>query len=175
MQLHASRETMHGAHVGAKQTPWAAQQLNSHPGMWGRSCCQGPPATHLPCTCAPAAVTPGTPCLSLTLPPLTRLSAPCPTVRALLATPARLADPSDDTVPALLGADAPAEACGELRLAAGTALLRLARRHDARISPSSYVVLALVMQDDLEHVRRAFAGKVHKLAVYMLVRSAPDL
>eukprot|EP00879_Flechtneria_rotunda_P015681 GHRR01016403.1.p1 GENE.GHRR01016403.1~~GHRR01016403.1.p1 ORF type:complete len:1542 (+),score=797.44 GHRR01016403.1:616-5241(+) len=73
-----------------------------------------------------------------------------------------LLDPAEDNQPQFLE-DAPPEACGQLRLTAASALLRLARRHDSRLGPSCYCMLALVMQDNLEEVRAAFAAKVYKL------------
>ncbi|KAF8072944.1 ATXR2 [Scenedesmus sp. PABB004] len=80
-----------------------------------------------------------------------------------------LIDPSDDARPAFL-ADAPAEAAAELRLAAAGALLRLARRHDARLGAGTYAALALAMQDDLEGVRGAFAAKVYRLVRHFSAR-----
>lgn len=66
--------------------------------------------------------------------------------------------------------DASPELCGHLRLSAAGALLRLARRHDTRISPGIYCALALMMQDEVEGVRTAFAAKVHRLIRHFQVR-----
>lgn len=65
--------------------------------------------------------------------------------------------------------DASPELAGRLRLSAALALLRLARRHDTRISPSTYCTLALMMQDEVEAVRAVFAAKVYRLLRYFLV------
>jgi hypothetical protein len=59
--------------------------------------------------------------------------------------------------------------CGQLRLSAALALLRLARRHDTRLNPSTYSSLALMMQDESEGVRAAFAAKVYRLMRFFLV------
>jgi hypothetical protein len=59
--------------------------------------------------------------------------------------------------------------CGQLRLSAALSLLRLARRHDTRINPTTYTALALMMQDEVEAVRAAFAAKVYRLMRYFLV------
>ncbi|GFR39816.1 hypothetical protein Agub_g308, partial [Astrephomene gubernaculifera] len=47
-----------------------------------------------------------------------------------------------------------------LRQAAAAGLLRLATRHDSRLAPGTYVSLALVMQDPVMEVRRAFGEEV---------------
>lgn len=65
--------------------------------------------------------------------------------------------------------DATPEQCGQLRLCAALSLLRLARRHDARIPPSTYSALGLMMQDEVEGVRELFAGKVGRLMRYFVV------
>jgi hypothetical protein len=65
--------------------------------------------------------------------------------------------------------DASPELAGQLRLSAALALLRLARRHDTRISPGTYCSLALMMQDEVEGVRAVFAAKVYRLLRYFLV------
>lgn len=74
----------------------------------------------------------------------------------------RYLEPSEDARPEFL-ADVSREVAGILRLASASALLRLARRHDSRITPSCYCMLSLVMQDDLEGVRAVFSAKVFKL------------
>lgn len=79
-----------------------------------------------------------------------------------------LLDPSEEARPQFL-ADVPEEVAGQLRLAAAAALLRLARRHDARLGSSCYCLLGLVMQDSLEGVRAAFAAKVFKLVKHFNV------
>jgi plasmid replication initiation protein len=68
-------------------------------------------------------------------------------------------------------ADATPEQCGQLRLAAASALLRLARRHDSRINAGTYCALALMVQDEVEAVRAACAAKVYRLMRYFMVRS----
>lgn len=68
-----------------------------------------------------------------------------------------------------------AEVAGVLRLAAASALLRLARRHDSRMNSSCYGMLALVMQDDLEGVRSAFSTKVYKLMRHFQVTTRNTL
>lgn len=80
-----------------------------------------------------------------------------------------LLEPGEETLP-LWMSDASPEMCGQLRLSAALALLRLARRHDTRITPSTYCSLALMMQDELEAVRGAFAAKVYRLMRFFLVR-----
>jgi hypothetical protein len=81
----------------------------------------------------------------------------------------RLLEPGEESLPQWMS-DASPELCGHLRLSAAGALLRLARRHDTRISPSIYCALALMMQDEVEGVRAAFAAKVHKLIRHFQVR-----
>lgn len=83
----------------------------------------------------------------------------------------RLLEPGEESLP-LWMSDASPELCGHLRLSAAGALLRLARRHDTRISPSIYCALALMMQDEVEGVRAAFAAKVHRLIRHFQVRGA---
>jgi hypothetical protein len=80
----------------------------------------------------------------------------------------RLLEPGEESLP-LWMSDASAEMCGQLRLSAALSLLRLARRHDTRISPTTYTALALMMQDEVEGVRAAFAAKVYRLMRYFLV------
>jgi hypothetical protein len=63
----------------------------------------------------------------------------------------------------------PDEVAGQLRLAAAASLLRLARRHDSRLGPGCYCMLALVMQDNQISVRGVFAAKVYKLVNYFNV------
>lgn len=84
--------------------------------------------------------------------------------------PCSLLEPGEETLP-LWMSDASAEMCGQLRLSAALALLRLARRHDTRLNPSTYSSLALMMQDESEGVRAAFAAKVYRLMRYFLVRA----
>lgn len=83
--------------------------------------------------------------------------------------PRSLLEPGEETLP-LWMSDASPDMCGQLRLSAALALLRLARRHDTRLNPSTYCSLALMMQDELEGVRAAFAAKVYRLMRFFLVR-----
>lgn len=77
-------------------------------------------------------------------------------------------EPEEEARPLFLS-DASPELCGELRLSAARALLRLARRHDTRMSASTYTTLALVMQDEQGGVRAQFAIKVYRLMRHFLV------
>lgn len=86
----------------------------------------------------------------------------------------RLLEPGEDALP-LWMSDATPEMCGQLRLSAAVALLRLARRHDTRINPSTYCALALTMQDEVEVVRATFAAKVYRLVRHFLVRHTVGL
>ena len=79
----------------------------------------------------------------------------------------RLTEPSAD-LPALEGASAVDGGC--LRLAAAASMLRLARRLDGRLTPSSYCALSLMMQDMLEEVRAQFTTKLMALVRYFQVR-----
>jgi hypothetical protein len=79
-----------------------------------------------------------------------------------------LLEPAEEALP-LWMSDASAEMCGQLRLSAALSLLRLARRHDTRISPATYTTLSLVMQDEVVGVRYTFAAKVFRLMRYFLV------
>jgi hypothetical protein len=63
----------------------------------------------------------------------------------------------------------PDEVAGQLRLAAAASLLRLVRRHDARLGAGCYCMLALVMQDNQIGVRGVFAAKVYRLVNYFNV------
>jgi hypothetical protein len=51
----------------------------------------------------------------------------------------------------------------ELRMAAATAVLRLARRHDRRLPPAVYTAACLTVQDPSTDNRRAFAGKLRRM------------
>jgi hypothetical protein len=51
----------------------------------------------------------------------------------------------------------------ELRLAAATAVLRLARRHDRRLPPAVYTAACLTVQDPSTDTRRAFAAKLRRM------------
>lgn len=82
--------------------------------------------------------------------------------------PCRHLEPTEAARPEFL-ADVSGEVAGVFRLGAAAALLRLARRHDTRIIPSCYCMLALMMQDDLDTVRAAFSVKVFKLVQHFLV------
>eukprot|EP00882_Tetradesmus_deserticola_P017339 GHRQ01018572.1.p1 GENE.GHRQ01018572.1~~GHRQ01018572.1.p1 ORF type:complete len:635 (+),score=352.40 GHRQ01018572.1:264-1907(+) len=76
-----------------------------------------------------------------------------------------LLEPSEEARPQFL-ADMPDEVAGQLRLAAAASLLRLACRHDSRLTTGCYCMLALVMQDNQIDVRRVFAAKAYKLVNY---------
>lgn len=77
-------------------------------------------------------------------------------------------EPTEQARPEFL-ADISSAIAGVFRLGAAAALLRLSRRHDSRITPSCYCMLALMMQDDLDTVRAAFSVKVFKLVQHFLV------
>ncbi|KAK9820961.1 hypothetical protein WJX81_007677 [Elliptochloris bilobata] len=63
---------------------------------------------------------------------------------------------------------------GAVRLAAGAAMLRLARCHDARIPPLTFCVLALTMQDPQLEVRAAFGGRARRTVSVLLKAGAPQ-
>jgi hypothetical protein len=60
----------------------------------------------------------------------------------------------------------------ELRLAAASAVLRLARRHDRRLPAELYVAACLTVQDPNAEVRRAFGAKLGSLLQHLAQRPA---
>lgn len=134
--------------------------LRCRPGMPGNR--RAAPAEHDNCSAVPAQLCAARgACASSTHPPDPRCARP--SARRL-----HFSEPSQPD-----GEEADCTDAAWLRAAAGAALLRLLRAHDAVLPPSSYVELALLLQDPSTATRSAAVRKTRKLVQHFMV-SAPS-